>query len=69
MKDKLKRVVGLLMLLVGGTVLYAAPGPPSPKPPPPPKLPIDNYIVVMVLLSMLYGFYVINYKLQQKTPR
>nr|WP_315172821.1 hypothetical protein [uncultured Flavobacterium sp.] len=69
MKDKLKRVVVLLMLLVGGTVLYAAPGPPSPKPPPPPKLPIDNYIVVMVFLSIFYGFYVINYKLKQKTPR
>jgi len=68
MKDKLKSVVGLLMLLISSASLYAA-GPPSPKPPPPPKLPIDDYIVVMVFLSILYGFYVISYKLKTKAPR
>ena len=68
MKDKLKRVVGLLVLLVSSTSFYAA-GPPSPKPPPPPKLPIDDYIGIVVILSILYGFYVISYKLKAKTPR
>lgn len=70
MKDKLKRVVGLLVLLVSSTSLYAA-GPPSPgrRPPPPPKLPIDDYIGIVVILSILYGFYVINNKLKTKTPR
>ena len=68
MKDKLKRVVGLLALLVSSASLYAA-GPPSPKPPPPPKLPIDDYIGIVVILSILYGFYVISYKLKTKTPR
>ena len=68
MKDKLKRVVGLLALLVSSASLYAA-GPPSPKPPPPPKLPIDDYIGIVVILSILYGFYVISYKLKAKTPR
>ena len=69
MKDKLKRVVGLLVLLVSSTSLYAA-GPPSPgRRPPPPKLPIDDYIGIVVILSILYGFYVISYKLKTKTPR
>ena len=68
MKDKLKRVVGLLALLVSSASLYAA-GPPSPKPPPPPKLPIDDYIGIAIILSILYGFYVISYKLKAKTPR
>ena len=70
MKDKLKRVVSLLVLLVSSTSLYAA-GPPSPgrRPPPPPKLPIDDNIGIVVILSILYGFYVISYKLKTKTPR
>ena len=70
MKDKLKRVVGLLVLLVSSASLYAA-GPPSPRrsPPPPPGLPIDDYIGIVVILSILYGFYVINNKLKAKTPR
>ena len=70
MKDKLKRVVGLLVLLVSSTSLYAA-GPPSPgrRPPPPPKLPIDDYIGIVVILSILYGFYVIIYKLKSKPPK
>ena len=69
MKDKLKRVVGLLALLVSSASLYAA-GPPSPgRRPPPPKLPIDDYIGIVVILSILYGFYVISYKLKAKTPR
>ena len=70
MKDKLKRVVGLLVLLVSSTSLYAA-GPPSPRrsPKPPPDLPIDDYIGIAIILSILYGFYVISYKLKTKTPR
>jgi hypothetical protein len=70
MMNKLKRVVGLLMLLISTHFLYAA-GPPNPgkKPPPPPSLPIDDYIGIMIVLSILYGFYVINYKLKTKTPR
>jgi hypothetical protein len=70
MKDKLKRVVSLLVLLVSSTSLYAV-GPPNPgrRPPPPPKLPIDDYIGIVVILSILYGFYVISNKLKTKTPR
>ena len=70
MKDKLKRVVGLLALLVSSASSYAD-GPPSPGtgPPPPPELPIDDYIGIVVILSILYGFYVISYKLKAKTPR
>ena len=67
MKDKLKRVVSLLVLLVSGAEVYAAPPPPGPPPPPP--LPIDDYIGIVVILSILYGFYVISYKLKAKTPR
>lgn len=72
MKDKLKRVVGLLVLLVSNTSLYAA-GPPSPGKsrgvPPPPGLSVDDYIGVVVILSILYGFYVIANTLKTKTPR
>ncbi|MFY8112241.1 MAG: hypothetical protein ACOVKP_09555 [Flavobacterium sp.] len=70
MKDNLKRITGFLLLLISNMSLYAAPTPPSPrKPPPPPKLPIDDYIGIVVFLSILYGFYVIYYKLKAKTPR
>jgi hypothetical protein len=67
MKNKIYRVMGLSMLLISSTALCA--GPPSPKPPPPPKLPIDDYIGILVVLSVIYGFYLIYYKLKQKTPR
>jgi hypothetical protein len=56
----------VLFTLGSGWSVYA--GPPEPVPVPP-ELPIDDYIVVMVFLSILFGFYVINYKLKQKTPR
>ncbi|OAZ03656.1 hypothetical protein [Flavobacterium succinicans] len=71
MKDKLKIIAGFLLLLIGNMSLYAAPTPPSPRrtPPPPPKLPIDDYIGILVILSILYGFYVISNKLKAKTPR
>ena len=67
MKNKIYRVMGLFMLLISSTALCA--GPPSPKPPPPPKLPIDDYIGILVVLSVFYGLYLIYRKLKQKTPR
>ena len=67
MKDKFIRILGLLVLLVSGAEVYAAPPPPGPPPPPP--LPIDDYIGIVVILSILYGFYVISYKLKIKIPR
>lgn len=48
----------------------AKPHPPNPyKKPPPPGLPIDESILILFLLALLFGIYII-YKdqLKQKTP-
>ena len=48
------------MDLTAGTVPGS--GPPSPtgkKPPPPPGLPIDDNIIGLVVVALLFGFYVI----------
>ncbi|MDO8317128.1 MAG: hypothetical protein Q7T12_06365 [Flavobacterium sp.] len=47
--------------------------PPSPvgrrRPPPPPGLPIDENILTMMLVALLFGIYIIyNFKIKQKTP-
>ena len=47
--------------------------PPSPtarrKPPPPPGLPIDENILILMLVALLFGIYIIyRFKLKQKTP-
>ncbi|MDG2432971.1 hypothetical protein [Flavobacterium sp.] len=54
----------LLIFLLGVMNAFAgtAPssGPPSPtgKPPIPPGLPIDDYIVLLVIIAVLFGYYV-----------
>ncbi len=59
-----------LMSVFAGTV--PASGPPSPTgrgavvPPPPPGLPIDDYVFVLIIIALFFGFYVVN-KRQIKT--
>ncbi|MGL2987814.1 hypothetical protein ACSVH5_09475 [Flavobacterium sp. RSSA_27] len=64
---RLLKIYSVLFTL--GSVWSVCAAPPPPGPPPPPKLPIDDYIGVLVLLSILFGFYVISNKLKEKTPR
>lgn len=42
---------------------FAAPpggGPPPPTPPPPPGLPVDDGILILLLVALLYGFYTVR---------
>ncbi len=35
--------------------------PPPPQPPPPPGLPVDNGVVVLLVLGVIYGVYKLIY--------
>jgi hypothetical protein len=70
-----KSVFFTLMIFVLGMInaFAANPAPPSPvgrrRPPPPPGLPIDENILTMMLVALLFGIYIIyNFKIKQKTP-
>lgn len=60
----------LLLALLSTFNIYAAPpggGPPPPTPPPPPGVPIDNGILILLLVALLYGFYTVRkFSLQSK---
>ncbi len=48
----------LVLFLMQGTAVFAAPGPPPPlTPPPPPGLPLDGAIFVFALFSVCFGIY------------
>jgi hypothetical protein len=57
----------LLVFLLGTMYAFAgnADGPPAPsptgkkKPPPPPGLPIDENIMILVVIAILFGMYII----------
>jgi len=49
--------VFLLMCLLVTSTTFAAPPPPPPStPPPPPGLPIDEWILPFMLLSIILGY-------------
>ena len=51
----------LLLIFSVFSTISAAPGdPPPPTPPPPPGLPIDNGIIYLLILGLIYGFYKLN---------
>lgn len=64
----------LIIFVLGMMNAFAVnPVPPSPvgrrRPPPPPGLPIDENILTMMLVALLFGIYIIyNFKIKQKTP-
>ena len=63
----------VVVFLFGVVNVLAAPGPPVPtgkkKPPPPPGLPIDQGLVLLLILALLLGIYVIyTHRLNKKTP-
>lgn len=51
---------------------YAAPSPPMPgakRPPPPPGLPIDENILVLLIMAIVFGIYIIcKHQLKTKAP-
>jgi hypothetical protein len=71
-----KSVFFTLMIFVLGMINAFAANPPPPPPvgrtrpiPPPPGLPIDENILTMMLVALLFGIYIIyNFKIKQKTP-
>jgi hypothetical protein len=72
MKIVVSKFLILVVFLLGILDAFSAPGPPMPngkKPPPPPGLPIDENLIVLFLIAILFGIYIIyNHKLKTKTP-
>lgn len=62
----------VVIYLLGVSNAFAAPHPPPPtgkKPPPPPGLPIDENILILLIIAVLFGIYIIyNYHIKTKTP-
>lgn len=68
----------LFIFLLGTLSVFAgtvpASGPPSPTgkgaavPPPPPGLAIDDNIYMMIIISLFFGFYVINKRYVKTKP-
>ncbi len=58
----------LLFLVTLTSSVFAAPSdPPAPTPPPPPGVPIDNGIIFLLIIGLIYGVYKLrNFKLQSK---
>ena len=54
-----KNLLVISAFLLSFTPTFAdEPAPPPPTlPPPPPGLPIDNGILILILISVIYGFY------------
>jgi hypothetical protein len=57
----MKIVPSKIVLLIVGflccNLTFASPEPPQPVPPVPPGLPIDNDLLVLVIASLILGFY------------
>ena len=69
MKAIVYRVFVLIITLFGVTDAFAVPSPPAPgdkRPPPPPGLPIDDHILFLLIIAILFGIYIIR-KCQLKT--
>ena len=57
MKKVPSKIITLFVGLLCCNFTFAAPNPPEPIPPPPPGLPIDESVIVLVLASIIFGFY------------
>jgi hypothetical protein len=68
MKTMARRFLIAIIYLLGVTIAFAGPHPPSPgfkKPPPPPGLPINEDILIVFILALMYGLFVIfRYKIK-----
>jgi len=57
MKIVPSKIVLLFVGLLFSNFIFAAPNPPSPSPPPPPGLPVNEGLVLLVIASVILGFY------------
>lgn len=71
MKTSTKTFFVITIYLLGLVTVLAAPDPPPPNgrnqglPTPPPGLPIDEYRMIFLALSLFFGMYVIFYHAQK----
>jgi hypothetical protein len=72
MKTSTKTFFVITIFLLGLVTVLAAPDPPppngrnqGPNPPPPPGLPIDEYSMIFLVLSLFFGMYVIYHHVQK----
>jgi hypothetical protein len=57
----------ILLLSISESVLAGSPPPPGIKPPP--KLPINENLVILITIALLFGLHTIyKHKLNKKTP-
>ncbi|KIA87152.1 hypothetical protein OA85_05945 [Flavobacterium sp. AED] len=74
MKIESNKFYFLIIFLFGIMNAFAGDPPaPSPfgrkKPPPPPGLPIDENIFILMIMTVLFGIYIIySFRLKTKTP-
>jgi len=60
MKIVPSKIVLLFVGLLCSNFMFAAPNPPAPIPPPPPGLPVNQGLVLLVIASIILGFYKIH---------
>lgn len=62
MKVTVKLFFNAIIYLLGIVTAFAGPNPPSPgfkKPPPPPGLPINEDILILLIIAVLYALIII----------
>ncbi len=70
MRTSTKTFFVITIFLLGLVTVLAAPDPPPPNgrnqgPPPPPGLPIDEYSMIFLVLSLFFGMYVVYFHMQK----
>jgi hypothetical protein len=64
--NKAINTIALLLVSISG---FAAPSPPPPEIPDPEDLPIDENLIILLFLALLFGLYKIyKHSLNKKTP-
>jgi hypothetical protein len=62
-------IILIVLVLTGTSVFAGRVGPPPPRTPGPPGLPIDDNLLIMLIIALVYGVYKIyDLKLNKKTP-
>jgi len=57
MKIVPNKIIVLIVGLLSVNFTFAAPDPPAPVPPPPPGLPLDEGLIVLFFVSLIFAFY------------
>jgi len=62
-------LLGTFYAIAGNPAGPPVPSPTGKKPPPPPGLPIDENIIILIIIALLFGIYIIyDNRLKAKTP-